>query len=375
MDFGKALKLLSILILNCVSNTVFAEIEPRISTNTSKMSFHINALFLQPSSNNLKYAVFVSGNQPFSQSWHNQSITTDYSPGFELGGMYDFSQSPYNLSIDWLYLNTNDSGSKQASENTDPTTVEFVAPPYDVGPAVFGIKRADSTVNFNFNSIGFNIGRTFEYSSNVKARIFGGINVLRINQALTTTFSDYAGSPQILSQAYPLPADPNFYFKTKNTSQYLGAGPDVGINVRYQANNGFGLVGQFTGILTAGSMSVKDKFTSASSRLMALGITTSHQELTAPSMTQVVPGLDSKLGLIYNHSWFNCYNFTMELGYRFAYFINAISEVNPDTLVQAKLDVLQPEFATGTMAINSTDSRYSAFSVNGPYLDFTLTLA
>src|SRR5438045_2029005 len=133
------------------------------------------------------------GISPIINSWHNQTINPGYSPTFEVGANYAFRQSPYNISFDWLHAGTNDSSSKQASENTDIATVEFVAPPYDVGPAVFGIKRASSTVKNNFNSVGINFGKIFEYGTNLRGRVFSGINVLNINQSLTTTFSDYAG--------------------------------------------------------------------------------------------------------------------------------------------------------------------------------------
>lgn len=380
MDFSKVLKVFYSSMLCCVCANLFADLPKEIPTCrnifcNSKISFHINALFLNPDSNNLKYAVFVSGDQPLHQSWHNQAIKPNYSPAFEAGLLVGLPQSDYDISLDWLYLNTNDSDSKQASERVDPLTVEFVAPSYDVGPAVFGIKRADSTVNFNFNSVLLNVGRVFDYCPNVHVRIFGGVHVLRINQTLTTTFSDYAGSPPILTQAYGLPPDPLFNFKTQNTSRYLGAGPDLGINVQYKAFNGFGITGQFLGSLTAGSIRTNDAFTSTSSQLMAQGIAVSQQSITAPNRVQVVPGYDAKAGLFYNYCWCHFGDLMVEAGYRFAYYANAISVVNPGTLVQAELDTRQPEFVTGTMAINSTDARYSPFSLNGPYINLTLTLS
>lgn len=359
------------LLLSSTCGIAFA-IPNAITTN--KTSFHLSGLYLQPGSDNLKYAVFVSGHQPFQQSWQYQEIKPGYSPGFELGLRYPFPQSEYNASIDWLYFDSNDSNSKQASERVDLSNVQFVAPPYDVGPAVFGIKRANSTVNFNFNSIQFNIGKMLEYCPLIQVRIFGGLNALRLKQNIKTTFSDYAGSPPIPTQAYALPSDPSFYFITKNTSTYTGIGPDLGINVKYEIMNGFGIGGQFLGTITAGSIHAKDNFTSSSSRLKTLGINPSHQFISTPDTTQVVPGVDSNLSVFYTHAW-NCFDLTIEAGYRFAYYHNAISEVIPQTLVQAGENETIPEFATGTMAIQSTDYKHSPFSLQGPYLELTLNLA
>lgn len=259
-------------------------------------------------------------------------IDPGHSPGFELGANYALQQSSYNVSVNWMHIGTSDSSSKQASENTDITTVEFVAPPYDVGPSVFGIKRADSTVTTNFNQISMDFGKLIDCGNQITVRIFTGISMLNISQNLKTTFSDYAGSPIVPGQAYALPADPRYYFTTKNTSDYLGFGPNIGVNLQYQNANGLGIVGQFSGSLTAGSISANDAFTSASARLFALGIDPSKQSITAPNSTQLVPGFDSKLGLFYGHTWRDI-ALTIEGGYRFAYFVNAIETISPDTLV------------------------------------------
>jgi hypothetical protein len=360
--------------LSCICTSAFAEQSNANTTSNNKTSFYLSALYLQPSSNNLKYAVFVSGNQPYYQSWHNRIIAPGYSPAFDLGLTYAFQQTPYNVSFNWLHAGSSDSSSTQTSENTDINTVQFVAPPYDVGPAVFSIKHASSTASSSFNDIGIDFGKVFEYGSHLKGNIFCGLSILNINQTVTTTFSDNAGSPEIPGQAYALPADPRFYFTTKNSSRYFGAGPNIGMNVEYDASNGFGVLGQFAGLLTAGTSSAEDNFISSSQRLILLGNNPSTQQITTPNSTQLVPGLDSKLGVLYSHAWHNAI-LSIEGGYRFMYFYNAISTISPDTLVQAGVDPTVPEFATGTMAINSTAANTGPFSLQGPYLKFTITLA
>lgn len=373
MHYSKASKAICFFIGGLSCSTVFADIQKEAPLN-KKHDFYIEALFLQPNSDNLKYAVFVAGHQPLKQSWHNEEVQTDFSPAFEIGYRYHFPESAYGLSISWLYLNTFDSAHKQASENTDIATVEFVAPPYDVGPAVFGIKRADSTAHYNFNNVKLNVEKVFQHTSNFHTKVFAGANVIRLYQTVKTTFSDMAGSPNIPGQAYPILPDPLFFFETTNSSTYTGAGPDIGINLQYEANNGFGITGEFLATLTAGSISSKDQFKSASTRLRLLGITTSQQEITAPTTANVVPGLDTNVGLFYKYSCSHDLDLRLEAGYRFAYYFNAISEVYPNTLVQAGEDVSIPEFSTGTMAIGSTASDFSSFSLNGGYLKLELAI-
>ncbi|MDF1827041.1 MAG: Lpg1974 family pore-forming outer membrane protein [Legionellaceae bacterium] len=374
MDFNKS--------LNFFLGGLFCLVQPHAFAGTvgtapvNKADIYASLLYFQPNSNNLNYAVFVSGLQPLYQSWHYQSINPDYSPGFEVGGNYTFSNALYQASVDWVHLNTRDSSFKQASQSTTLATVEFVAPPFEQSPPVFGIKRADSTAAFNFDSIELNVGRMFEHQhhSQLRAKLYGGLNVLRIKQTLTTVFSDMQGSPAT-PYSYALSPDPSFSFQLKNTSDYVGVGPDLGINIAYTVTHGLGVLGDFVGTLTAGNVRVKDQFTSTSARLTALGVGVSQQEITVPDATRVVPGFDGKLGVFYNYFGKNIPKLTFEVGYRFAAYINAISTVNPSTLVQAGTVILTPEFATGTMAIVSSDVRDRPFNFNGPYLKLNVAIA
>lgn len=134
------------------------------STNNSfdinKSSFYIGLLYIEPSTNNLRYATLVSGTQPYYQSWHYQEIEPGYHPAVELGLTYAIPHSSYNVAIDWLHLNSNDSASTQASTNVSETTLEFVGPPYEMSPPVFGIKAANSKVNFDFDNVLLDVGKS-----------------------------------------------------------------------------------------------------------------------------------------------------------------------------------------------------------------------
>lgn len=339
-----------------------------------KLNIHASLLYLQPTNNDLKYAVFIFNTQPYSQDWAYQVLNPPYAPAFELGADYSFYNSPYNASIDWLHLNTSTSASKQADPAVTLGTVEFVAPPYDVGPAVFGIKHVSSTVKIDFDNIALQVGRLFTFDEGaLQARLFSGINILNLNQTVTTTFSDFPGAlPTTLT--YGLAPDPTYSFQTKNTSKYLGVGPDLGLQARYHMKHGFSVVTQAQGMLTVGTIRASDHFTSTSQRLSEVGIPVSKQWVDAPTMTQVVPAFDAKLGLAYQWSSKTLSNLTIEFGYRVASYINAISNVIPATLVQAGDSAATPEFATGTMAIQSTDTRQSTLNLNGPYLDFKLKM-
>lgn len=343
------------------------------SSNNNKSFFNIDFLYIKPSSNNLKYATFVAGTQPYFQSWHYLQINPSYHPAFDIGLNYAIPHTAYSAAINWIHLNSNDSSSKQASTNTDISTVEFVGPPYEMSPPVFGIKNVNSSVNFQFDNVLLNVGKLFDFDSHLQARFFGGVDILKLNQTIETTFGNYAGSPPT-PYSYPLTPDPQFSFETQNVSKYLGAGPDLGLNLRYATDSGFGIFGEFIGSITTGTIQAQDNFTSTSSRLSSVGIGTSHQEITSPNMTQVVVGADGKLGIFYNYKGSSIADLSIELGYRLANYINAISAINPNTLVQPGTVITTPEFATGTMAIVSTNATSHPFGFNGAFLNIKISI-
>jgi hypothetical protein len=348
---------------------------PQLSPwNQNRSYFYISALYVKPDSDNLKYGTFVWGIQPYKQSWHYLATDPIYHPAFELGFNYAICNTPYSTGLFWTHINSNDSSHQQAAQGTDVTTVQFVAPPFEMSPPVFGIKSVNNKVNFAFDNILLNASRLFEIGSHVKARVFGGLSILNLNQTIETTFGDYAGATAT-PYSYPLPPDPLFSFQLKNVSKYLGIGPDVGLSVNYKTSSGFGLLGEFMGSLTTGRIRTRDIFTSTSTRLVNQGIGISQQQITAPNATQIVVGADSKLGVFYSYDKLRYANFTVELGYRMATFLNAISMVAPNTLVQPGTVVVTPEFSTGTMAIVSTNATLHPFSFSGPFLNAKIDIA
>ncbi|MDX2345443.1 MAG: Lpg1974 family pore-forming outer membrane protein [Legionella sp.] len=370
------------IILICICFVTFQSSHADNNSAFKKVDAYAGVLFLKPQSDNLKYAVFVSGTQPYYQSWHYQAINPKYAPAFNLGLDAFFANQELGLShinIDWLHLGSHDTASKQASEGTDLQTIEFVGPVYEMSPPVFAIKRVNARVDVGFDSILLNINKHFQGSSRLKGNFFGGLNILRVNQTLSIIFSDNVGVPRTF-YSYALPPDPSFSFKTENVSKYWGVGPDLGLDVQYKFfdhnnKNSFGGIGRVLGTVTVGSISAQDNFTSTAARLTENGVGTSRQEITAPDATQVVPGLDGKLGLYYNYHNENLPEITLEIGYRIAAYLNAISTISPNTLVQPGDHRSTPEFATGTMAIVSTDARSRPFNFNGPYLNLKVVMA
>lgn len=339
----------------------------------NQSSIHFSALFLKPNSNNLDYAYHVSGLQPYYQSWHSQMISPAYTPSFDFGLTYAIPETTWGLTFGWMHLNSSDSDSTQAIQTLDLTTLEFVGPPFEMSPPVFGVKRASSEVKFNYDTVDVNVEKLFTINPKLQATLFGGLNVVSIGEKMDTLFSDFPGVLPT-PYSYALPADPSFSFQLISKSKYVGAGPDAGLNVKYDVIYGIGLTGQLAGAVTAGTTSTQEQFRATSDHLTSTGIGVSNQAITTPNKTQVVPGVDGKLGLYYHHAGHGILNFTLEGGYRFISWANAITTITPGTLVQPGTVNTTPEFSTGTMAIVSVLKQDRPFNINGPYADLRISM-
>lgn len=337
--------------------------------------FGLTGLAFLPSGGNLDYAVSVAGRQPVEQSWTYHSVDPSLSPGWDLVLGYRFAQSENSIVADWLHLQSADGDLYQVS---DPTAiganVQFVAPPYDVGPAVFAIKAARSTARFGLDDVGLNGRHRFTITPKFHVDLLYGAKFLRIVQTVKTTFSDNQGYPAIPGLTLPVPADPNWYFTTTNTSNFLGAGPDIGVDLNYQLGDGFGVRAKTTATAAIGRVTRQDDFNSRATDPISRELKYNNQFLSAPNSTRVVPGLDAQVGVNYTHTMNNDDSVTVELGYRGAAYVNSISSVQPSSLVQRGTTAV-PEFVTGVMAINSTSITDSTFSFNGPYLTLDFNFA
>jgi hypothetical protein len=343
-----------------------------IDMNTHPIAIDLGWLYLKPMSNNHTYAYYVAGTQPDYQNWHAQSVNPHYASALELGLRYTLKENQLNLAIDWLHLNSNDKAYKEGNQTINLANIEFTGPPFEMSPPVFGIRRADAKLNYHYEDIALNLEKILDTPKWMKAKIIPGINVLYLKQNLTSKFSDLVGS-EPTPYTYPLLPDPSFSFQIQAISEFIGLGPSLGVNGQIEIMPCLSLIGTASGSLNVGTISVQENFTSTSARLTREGIGVSKQQITVPNKTQIVPGFDGRLGLLYQlQKIYQMMNINIEAGYRLISYINAVSTINPQTLVQPGDNPDVPEFSTGTMAIVSMTQQDRPFNMNGPYVEIGL---
>lgn len=348
----------SIMVLSATN--VFA-----VDQNKNQVEVDLGWLYLKPMSNNYTYAYYVAGTQPYFQDWHAQAVNPNYTSTLELNLRYAL-QNPLNVSLNWLHLNSSDSASKQGNQTLAFANIEFVGPPFEMSPPVFGIRHADATLTYHYDDVALNLEKILETPRWMKAKIIPGMNILYLKQNLTSKFSDLVGA-EPTPYTYPLPPDPSFSFRIQAISEFIGIGPSLGVNGQIEMLQGLSIIGAVIGSLNVGTISVQENFTSTSEQLTNLGIGVSKQQVTVPNKTQIVPGIDGKIGLHYQFKSLNFVNMSVEGGYRLISYMNAISTISPQTLVQPGDNPGVPEFSTGTMAIVSMTQQDRPFNLNGPY--------
>jgi hypothetical protein len=350
-----------VLSIALISTTVYAN-----EQNKNQVEVDLGWLDLKPMSNNHTYAFYVAGTQPYFQNWHAQAVNPDYTSTLELALRYPLKENQLNFSMDWRHLRSNDNASKQGNQTTDVTNIEFVGPPFEMSPPVFGIRHVEANLKYNYDNITLNLEKILDTPSWMKAKIIPGINILYLKQNFISTFSDLVGA-EPTPFTYPLPPDPSFSFQIQAISEFIGIGPSLGLSGQLEIMQGLSLIGAAFGSLNVGTLSVQENFTATSAELTNDGIGVSKQQATVPNKIQVVPGFDGKLGLLYEFKNYKNIKVSVEGGYRLIAYMNAIATLNPQTLVQPGQNPGVPEFSTGTMAIVSMTQQDRPFNLNGPY--------
>ncbi len=332
--------------------------------------------FLQPSGVPGIYGVVISGIQPYNPSWENKVVKMNYSPGFQVGLSHHFQNDAEKVNLKWMHLNAS-----STSKTEVPTSLETypngfqnyytVAPPYDMGPGIFAIKSAIGSNSFVFDRVRLDIDGIVKTKSSILHGLLDlefavGIDFLRINQTLKSTFYNNVGFPATSLSVQSLP-DPGFRFIDKASSKYWGIGPEFGLKFLYSKSRYIKILSESSFSLTCGQISSRDDFYGQSS----LNPYTGYQSLRIPNSVALVPGVDTMIGLGLQFDKSQKYNILIQPGYRFAYYFNAVDMIRPSNLVYPGVNN-GSQITTGNMNIRNEANQQNSFSLNGPFVSMTV---
>ncbi|HHT0594519.1 TPA: Lpg1974 family pore-forming outer membrane protein [Legionella anisa] len=316
--------------------------------------FNVSALYLQPIASNFGWSVTTTVLPIPSPNWSVNVIEPDFSPGFNIGARYFFLNPGTDVQLNWSHLNTSDADEvivNPSSQWVSPFS-QTGTPPTQTGQitGISLLKVGKVRLKFNYDSVHLDMGKFINLGSSLQTRLFTGLSALFLKEEINSTFNG-------------LPNLPIFNFN--NTSTYNGIGPRLGLNNTYRLYHKVHLVGQLAGSILYGKMQpAQYKFTGTSIELILAGINVNYEGLSNPGVNQIVPALDSKLGLSYTYLIKQTSQLTVELGYQGAVYFDALSSYETNTNVIA--------IDSGSLSTSSAKHTHSNFSVGGPYITINI---
>ncbi len=313
---------------------------------------HIAALWLKPAASNLNYTILNTGLALQSSSWVEQELKPSFHAAFELGLRYVFLNSGgKDINIDWTHFD----GSKR-DVSTAADNQSFVGPDYEIGPDAGLIRQAAGIVKFKYDGVNLDGSQYLNFGQHLQMQFFGGLGLSHLKEEIITTFSGntigFFSGP--------------FSMRQQVQSDFTGVGPRIGLHADYNFNSGFGFSGEAAGSVLIGSISSKDSFAGSSQALQLIfNQTTNYQTISDERVYQVIPGFSGKLGVNYQQQYQDMH-FKIEAGYQAMVLVNAISQYLPGSLVANQ------GIETGSLNIASMSHTLSNYSMQGPFINFSL---
>jgi Legionella pneumophila major outer membrane protein precursor len=344
---------------------------------TSRFQCHAGLLFLQPSADNLGWAVltteknFASPVPLATPYWEIESLTPGYQPGFEVGGGYALASPGKDLQVNWQHLRTSTSDAAAVTQadgqwispfsQTGPPTADTYDELYS-NSGVNKLLSADGQVKFAYDAVNVDFGQYLDLGWSLSVRLFAGLSYARLQERLYSSFFGAPPAPDaVFPESVPLSISLN------NTTSFWGVGPRFGLDTAYQTPGGFRFTAQLAGALLIGqTQPAQYEFTATAPELAAIGIPVNREFISSQSFSHVVYATNAKLGIGYSRVLPSGARLTVDGGYLAAIYLSPFSgyETNENILA---LQI--GSLSTGSMK----HIPLSDFSLNGFYLNAGLT--
>lgn len=321
----------------------------------SGFEFYASGFYLQPSSNDLNYAIVGNSNANLgvpntSTAIQGNILTNDpsFGLGFTLGIGYIFANSGNDIQVSWTSYNhaTDDSFFTEPGQFLSSGTSfnEFnYAGVYTIGPNTFTVVEylnAGSAINNKLNTIDVDMGQFLDIGTRLRMRMFAGLRAAQVEQDIQNTYHDMTDVAITNAVGTSLA---HFHHKDdlKETfnSRFQGLGPLMGIKTSYNVWNCFGVTALVDAAMLVGKV---DTSTNSWQRINLIDNATNTSifpeifpvniySQNDDNIWRVVPAVDAKLGLNYSYIFRNRSAITLEAGYQSSYYLDAVDKVEPFT--------------------------------------------
>jgi len=359
----------------------------------SGLEINLEGLLLRPSNSTLGYGVIsplTPANTPalpivVDSSQTLAQVNPDYNFGFRVGLGYIFPNSGNDVQINWTHFDHSTTDSVTAGAGEELTTAAgIVLPNFTNNPRIIPIDQGvnlvidndvsptvSSTVNFKADAIDLDVGQYLDVGTRLRMRMFGGLRFARVETNQTDSAAFGVNENLEIVGAAPVLLGVGSYAETDSfNSKFTGVGPRFGIDTSYHIANCFGIVGHVAGALLVGKVDDNTNsdlslnldatptgidFGFPNGEIASIGTSGSSSE------TRVVPAFDAKLGLDYTYIFANQAQLSLEAGYQWTQYINAVDKLS--TGISGS--IFEPETLTPSNVITHTSS---SVGFDGPYL-------
>lgn len=306
----------------------------------SHFQITLEDLYLRPNGDFLQYVAVLppeSGTNDVPIRIHK--VRPDYSEAFRLGLGFTFPCTNNDMNIYWTHLHTDDSDTVRARGNR-VVELPFVL---NIG-AVFDTGRGK--IEFDYDMVDLNVGHYTTFCDCFQTHFYAGLRyvVLRrdfdIRVERTFDLETADGGPILVEV---------------DTDTHANAlGPQLGMDAYYYFGRCFGI---------ESNLSIAGVVEDAKTRIKALTRFISNVEVRTSiepdDQFRVVPVIDAKLGVLYNHQFRCGPKIRISAGYQFVTYIGAFNELAVTSAPQG---------------LNSLDSRKIDATFDGPYLSLSLRM-
>lgn len=340
------LSLLPLLAFFQLSSLQASPENVRTESPDFSVEFYASALFLKPSSSHLHYAVEAIPLPLPSPNWNVFDIHPKYHAAFDIGFKAIIHEKDTAFMANWQRFRS----SRCAAENVGSNNM--IGPFFEIGPDAALYTLADGKVRFAFDEANIDYGLLVDCGPDLEATLFGGIGIVRIEECLTSHFSNVAGT---VARTINVP------------STFVGAGPQFGFESSYYLTRSFSFAGKANISLLCGRLKNHTTYLALSPALAELDITPPNKQRTCvDTRFGVVPGIEEKMGITYSRTLRDDYFMDITVGYQVQLFVNALQSVDMGS------EVVTPPVAPDTVGVfaRTFQRTMSNFALAGPYLTF-----
>lgn len=314
----------------------------------------LEGLLLRPSNSDLDYVTVTQptltttgGGLPivFNNSQSISQTSPNFNFGFRVGLGYIFPDSGNDVQLNWTHFNHSDddtttAGPGQALLTDLGTPLINLETSLVIGDIVIAnneVPTATSSADFKYDAVDLDAGQYIDVGTRLRMRLFGGLRFARVESDRS---DNYSASYNVFGPDEDDPDDQELIgtllYNESDTldSKFSGVGPRMGIDTSYHLGNCFGVIGHFAGALLVGNTKTTTNSATQLSFDPTPGVLFEGTQSTSSenNETRVVPAFDAKLGLDYTYIFANQSMLSLELGYQWTQYIDAVDRLNANII-------------------------------------------